>query len=215
MASQFSDLSEYFKAGLTFQDLYKLNNFGNTLLPENTTQRANHLAKHRRETRDNTLLKRRKISVSKLSPYMTPCKSTDTEKVPKLDDKKQKAMEERHTRLQQWRQMKLAKKNLEKEKKKPPFVVGIASAANKTTRNQQINGPKPKNVRNKPESHATVTDKTNLKADNNSAGNSRTHRYETRSRKGAVELKELVPLKKVKQNKIEMQQEPKQSTKQR
>lgn len=207
MTSQYGDLSDYFKAGLTFQDLYKLNNFGNALLPTNRTQRANQLARHRRETRGDALLKRRNISASKLSPYVTPCKNKDTEKVPKLDEKTQMAMEDRRARLQQWRQMKLAQKQLEKEKKRPPFIVGSASAVNKPMRNQQSN------VSKRPESHVSATNKKIVKTDNappNEASSSRTHRYATRSRKGAVELKELVAPKNVKQKKAEVKEEPKQ-----
>lgn len=120
MATHFNDIAEYFKSGLTFQDLYKLNNFGNTLLPQNTTQRAQALTKHRRETRGDALLKRRKISMSKMSPYVTPHKKNE----PAID----KAIEDRRAKLERWQQMKKAKQQAEKEKKKPPFKVGVAAA---------------------------------------------------------------------------------------
>lgn len=129
MASQFNDLSEFFKSGLSFQDLYKIKNFGSTLLPENKAQRVEDLSKHRREARGNALLKRRKISASKLSPYVTPHKKTTTtkEKQPLVEKPVQKDMEERLVKLKQWQQMKLAKKKLENQKRKPPFKVGLAS----------------------------------------------------------------------------------------
>lgn len=127
MAVQFNDLGDYFKSGLTFQDLYKLNNFGNTLLPQNTNHRVEALSRHRKQTRGDTLLKRRKISLSKMSPYTTPNKKQSAVKTVK-DVEMEKAVEDRRAKLERWRQTKLAKQQMEKEKKKPPFKVGVVSA---------------------------------------------------------------------------------------
>lgn len=128
MAVQFNDIADYFKSGLSFQDLYKLSNFGNTLLPQNTTHRAQALTVHRKETRGDALLKRRKISMSKMSPYTTPGKQRGEAK-PVNDPALEKAVEERRAKLERYQQMKRAKQQAEKEKRKPPFKLGVASAA--------------------------------------------------------------------------------------
>lgn len=116
---------ELFKSGATFQELYKLSNFGKNLLPNNTTQRSQAITKHRRETRGANLLKLRKISISKMSPYITPNKRKIEEK-PIIDVNMEKMKQERRERLERYKQIKLLQKKAEKEKKKPPFKVGSA-----------------------------------------------------------------------------------------
>lgn len=204
MSFPVNDLSAFLRSGLTLQDLYKmpgLNNFGKNLLPERTAQRAEQLNKRRKETRTDALLKRRNISASQLSPCDTP-ERFGRRKSPMKNAKIPKSTMDRLEKLQQWRQMKLARQQCEKEKKKPPFKAGTVAPAVCTAGVRSLRSrPTPANTdtvqpvkpRNQklvePERSAAV--RTKAASLSSIKETARTTTYRTRSQTNASEDKKL------------------------
>lgn len=116
MNSQFQDITQFLKSGLSFQDLYKLkrtSTFGKTLLTDRTAQRAENLNKRRKELRGDILLKNRGIKDMDVST--STAKNNITVQ--------QIKMEERLERLRKWKEMRDKKKTQLKVHQKPLFKV--------------------------------------------------------------------------------------------